>query len=442
MSRRSRLLSLGLLAVLALLALSGATVRAEDPPSTDVERRLRELEQTNAELRKRVDGLEGERTAAVASLSASQTAPEGTPEGVDPPEESVGLGLSTHYGPIKLNFQTFGDVGLHYYNPPPVWGASRADWDFFEGSIDFCTSVAIYERFHVLSEIVLEGDQQSGDVGVDVERLWAKYAFGDALCLKLGAEHSPLVHYNRLFHHGRWMWTGATSPLLARFEDSGGLLPTHIMGLEASGRFDVGIGSLEYVATVGDGRALTNDFRSRIFNVGPVPTFAGSLGFSPAGVNGFQTGFAFLSSDIPKDASNPLRQSSIREFIESAYIDYRAHGLEVLGEVTLIQHKVRKTNESFEHKLAYLQAGYKIGDFTPYARFDLQATTVKDPYYETNNRDLPLWQQVLGVRYDLCEFVALKAEPGFGRLEVRNPTNGETHHRWGFVFTADVAWVF
>ena len=51
----------------------------------------------------------------------------------------------------------------------------------------------------------------------------------------VGRYHTAIGYYNNAYHHGKWLQTAAERPHIYDFEDSGGLLPIHNVGVSVSG---------------------------------------------------------------------------------------------------------------------------------------------------------------------------------------------------------------
>jgi hypothetical protein len=349
--------------------------------------------------------------------------------------EDIGLGLIARYGAIRASFQIFGDAGFGYANPSEEGSASAS---FASGSLDLFSTAQIGEHFQALSEVVFEEDSE---FGVELERLWGAWTFNDALYLKLGRERSPATRWSRRYHHGRWLWTSATQPFVARFQDDGGPLQIHQIGLEAGGRMVTTAGVLEYIAVVANGRGRTPSEVANFGDLNASKAYDVSLGFAPARVLGLTIGGDVHLDEIPRVADDPTRRHAIREVVETAYLEYFASPVEVLGEAALIQHADRGSDRTFHHRTGYLQAGYHIDAFTPFARVDLRDMSRGDPFFAPANIDLDSWEGVVGIRYDLNEAVALKLEGGIGR-EQRRHSIGSTFTETFERLAVQLAWVF
>ena len=77
-----------------------------------------------------------------------------------------------------------------------------------------------------------------------MERAQLGYSFSDALTFWVGRFHTPYGYWNTAFHHGAQIQTSVTRPLFIDFEDKGGILRAHSLGLLAHGRVPAGPGKL------------------------------------------------------------------------------------------------------------------------------------------------------------------------------------------------------
>ena len=88
-----------------------------------------------------------------------------------------------------------------------------------------------------LAEIVFEFEEDDNEAVLDPERIQVRWAPSTLFSLTAGRMHTPLGYWNETFHHGTWFQTTAARPLLYEFEDDGGILPVHMVGLQAAATF-------------------------------------------------------------------------------------------------------------------------------------------------------------------------------------------------------------
>src|SRR3989337_73453 len=119
--------------------------------------------------------------------------------------------------------------------------------DFAFGTLDLYLAQTV-DDIDVLVELVVE----EGDV-LDLERLTLGYTFSDAAKLRVGRFHTPIGFWNNAYHHGVQLQPTIERPDFLKFEDDGGIIPTHVVGASLSGRVNTGVGAVDYSAMIGNG---------------------------------------------------------------------------------------------------------------------------------------------------------------------------------------------
>ena len=157
-----------------------------------------------------------------------------------------------------LRIRGFGDISFH-------GSTQHGDTTSFSlGQLDLFVTSDVSDKFKFLSEIVFEGGPSNiyGNVtgepnsfSVDVERYLLQYSHNDYFNVSAGRGHTSIGYYNTTYHHSSWLQTTTGRPFLFDFEDHGGILPIHMVGVSATGQIPSGSLGLHYVAEVGNGRA-------------------------------------------------------------------------------------------------------------------------------------------------------------------------------------------
>ena len=129
---------------------------------------------------------------------------------------------------------------------------------FALGNLDLFLTSSPSPHWSFLAEVVLEAGTDNG-VGIDLERLQATFRFDERLNLTLGRVHQSLGYYNTAYHHGAYLQPAISRPLVVSFEDQGGLLPVHLVGLSAQGEFRGEVLTFGYALEVGNGRGVVAD---------------------------------------------------------------------------------------------------------------------------------------------------------------------------------------
>ncbi len=151
-------------------------------------------------------------------------------------------------GSQLMQFHGFSDVDYRADSP-------KGDTNtFFLGQFNLFITSKLSDHINFLAETVVEADSQN-NMGIDLERLLLIYSASDYFTLSAGRSHTAIGWYNTAYHHSTWMQTAVGRPFLFEFEDNGGILPIHNVGLSAIGRIPSGSLGLHYVAEIGNGHA-------------------------------------------------------------------------------------------------------------------------------------------------------------------------------------------
>src|SRR2546421_6768102 len=147
----------------------------------------------------------------------------------------------------QVNLNVYGDIDYQ------VEKAATVTNSFMAPRLELFPTVS-QERLSFLAEVLFEvGD--GNEFGVDVERIELAYLFSDYFRLRVGRFHTAIGYYNDAYHHGHYFQLTVDRPEMVRFEDEGGLIPAHSVGIHADGRVPLGaLGSLRYDLELANGR--------------------------------------------------------------------------------------------------------------------------------------------------------------------------------------------
>jgi len=367
----------------------------------------------------------------VAPASAAAPAPPAPQEPEQTQSENV-MAERMDLSKTLLRIRGFGDVSLH-------GDTRRGDTTSFSlGQLDLFVTSDISEKFKFLSEIVFEAGpdtiyglkQQTENVfTVDVERYLLQYSHNDYFNLSAGRGYTAIGYYNTAFHHSSWLETTTNRPFLYEYEDRGGILPIHTVGVSASGQVPSGRLGLHYVAEVVNGRAsrdpLTeepvqnevDDENRKAFNL--------ALFARPEALRGLQTGFS-----IYRDVLAPDNMPKIGETILAGHAVFIRPKFEWLNEALLDRHTISGTSISFNTPGFYSQVSRQFNDFRPYLRYQYLNVANNEPIFS----DVALQHgPSIGLRFDASESVALKFQYDYTFLRNQPGVTGLTLQA-GFTF--------
>lgn len=299
----------------------------------------------------------------------------------------------------------FSDVT---FNKSTLKGSESENGSFALDGIDLYVSELLTDHIELLTEMSVEGG------GVDVERLQIGYIFNDALKIRAGRFHNVLGFYNTAYHHGRLMQDTVDRPFFLKFEDEGGLLPVHLVGLWGGGIFKAGPAILSYDLMLGNGPKFNTGIgeldpnNASDNNKNKVVSFR--LAASPRSLPALML---IGSGNVSKVEDDPLLLLSVNQTILSLSVDYThpGDGLNFLSEIYWIKDKDRLTGSGrHSNTLYFIQGGYTLKEtYTPYVRYERSLIEEQDPYMIALS-GVDKRVALGGIRYELSINTALKGE--------------------------------
>lgn len=276
---------------------------------------------------------------------------------------------------------------------------------FALGQFDLFVNSALSENWSFLAEVNFEfGDDNN--LAVDVERAQIRYSPSDAFSIAAGRMHTPLGYWNQTFHHGSWFQTTALRPEMYLFEDEGGILPVHEVGVQAAGTLRASALDFKYSVSVVNGRGRIPDEVTNVQDRNGSKAVNVLLALAPAALKGFEIGGDVWVDHIPADPEVAGREAEIRERILGGYVAFLRSDVEVLAELSHVHHRDEATGATYGTWGMYAQGSYKVGRWRPYYRFDKVDVADGDPFLTPKD----LSRHTAGLRFDPMPWVGLKGE--------------------------------
>ena len=367
--------------------------------------------------------------AAANNTAVANAGPEPDPNGQD----ASGHNMSLPGGPM-LNIRGFldfnfdaGSVANPLIYPLTIPPPATVHDAFQFGEFDLFLSSRVSNTISFLSEIVFGGDA-SNSWGIDIERAQISYKPSPYFQISGGRMHTAIGYYNTAYHHGTWFQETATGrPYMYFYEDSGGILPVHLVGMEASGLIP-GTGKINahWIAEVGE--------RSELKASSPAdrePAGAefrvrhGSQSVQPRGIHQ-DGGAANRRKLLQHDPCSGVPH--VNNTITGAYVVYLTSVWEFFNELQIQRDHSFGSGVSYNTPLGYTQLSRKFGKYRPYVRWQEVNVPVNDPLYGSVGRfDGPS----LGLRMDFADYAALKVQ--FNRIYTRSPLAMNSLRQPGFV---------
>lgn len=340
---------------------------------------------------------------AAAPPAASGPPPEAA--AAPPVEPSPSFVDAADVEDASLGIKAYGDTQFGLRNHSPVHASfAAAHLDLF--------ITADVGRLSFLSEVFFE--PEDNEMGMDLERIQINYLFANWLRVRAGRMHTAFGYYNDTYHHGNLFELTTGRPFGAQFEDDGGMLTAHLVGIGVDGTFPVGDGgSFRYDLEVGNGRysditkvaieqAAKDD---KLINL--------RLRYSP--LDGLIFGVNAQHDTVPALSTAMLTRPRASELTFGAHVVYMVDAAHVLLEGFVVSHDPRGAAKATTSLGGFAELGYKIGDFTPYVRPELLhfpkngdvVYQAADSFYAGTRN---LFDLRVGVRYQPLLQLALKLE--------------------------------
>src|SRR5262245_11277001 len=198
----------------------------------------------------------------------------------------------------QLTLHGFSDVVFGYQRDRFTAGGESTSSGFALGQFDLFFVSRLTPTLSFLGETVFEMNEE-GEGVVDVERVFVKYSWSDMLQLSVGRTHTALGYWNEAFHHGALLQPTVERPAVLEFEDDGGILPVHSVGLELSGGSQSPAWGFNYVVNVANGRGPIPDAVQNGGDLNQHKAVGGKLTLALGGTNPFEFGPAFYNDHIP-----------------------------------------------------------------------------------------------------------------------------------------------
>jgi len=425
-----------LLSLLLIYKSAGAQTDPAPAPVTaqQVQALLEQLASQEARIRQleaKVQQLSGPTLVAAAAPDAipvpavvapatilADAAPVAAPQEPAPEEETHDHMMEVPHGPV-LHFRGFfdfdfdkGTVAQQLQYPIGVPGTTT----FRAGEFDLFMTSQLSENLSFLSELVLATDPTNA-FGLDIERFQLTYRPTKYFEISGGRFHTDIGFYNTAFHHGTWFSTATGRPFMYYFEDAGGMLPVHEVGVTTTGLIPgTGKMNLHWTAEVGNGSA---EFGTPLFGDG-VENFVSdrnrkdvNIAFysKPEWADGLQFGGSYLTGDlIPANTNLKVNQE-----ISSAYVVFINSKWEFMNEIVLLQHQITDGGRSFNSPMGYTQLAYRFGKYRPYFRWQEVNIPNNDPVTAFKGR---YEGPSVGMRVDFFSYAAFKVQ--YNRVYLRN----------------------
>jgi hypothetical protein len=263
---------------------------------------------------------------------------------------------------------------------------------------------------------------------LNVERSIIRYDYNDYFKISFGKYHTPIGYWNTAFHHGAWLQTTIARPEMVQF--GGTYIPVHFVGVQAEGNIPSGWLGLGYNVGLGNGRGSVLSKSGDSGDVNSNRAWVANVYARPPSLYGLQVG-----ASVYRDELTPQPGQNFRETISALDIVWTKEKPEFLAEVANVHHRNELTSATWNSPAFYAQVAYRLpwleNKWKPYYRYEYIHKSEADP---TLVNVLDLSGSTLGVRYDITNFAAFKAEYRNSRHGVNEPRVNGAFFQTDFTF--------
>jgi hypothetical protein len=282
---------------------------------------------------------------------------------------------------------------------------------FNEGQFILHIGSALTSRVSYFGEISVAARTDAGTgapaapgFNFEIERSIIRFDQSDKLKLSFGRYHTPINYWNTAYHHGSWLQTSIARPEMTQF--GGSFIPVHFVGALAEGALPAAGLNLNYNLGVGNGRSTAINRSGDFGDINNNRAWLINLFVKPDKVYGLQAGGSIYRDKITAATGD------VREWIASGHLIYARDNLEFIGEVANVHHEGVNPLAGVANSVAYYaQTAYRLPWlerlWKPYYRFEY----IHIPRSDTLFRLVPSERaSVVGIRYDVSSFAAIKLE--------------------------------
>jgi Phosphate-selective porin O and P len=314
-----------------------------------------------------------------------------------------------------LTIHGFADV---YYSSTTEKNSPSGNTGFKLGTFDLYLVPNFTGRIRALMEDVVEFDDWGSDNGrpeIDIERLQFGYQVSDELTIWIGRFHTPYGFWNTAYHHGAQLQPTVMRPQFIAFEDHGGVLPAHMVGLWLTGHVSAGPGRVTYDAYLGNGQRIL-DGALDMQNSGNADSHTatgGRFGYEFVGgpVDTLWIGIHAFNEQVDNFNSGVLTAATDVRVV-GGFFHWTPGDWELMGEYYGFDNRAHdSTGPSHASKSWYAGAEYTFfGRITPLARVERASFSQNDGYFQYLLGGKSYTRNLIGVRYDLTPQTALKLD--------------------------------
>ncbi len=294
------------------------------------------------------------------------------------------------------------------------------------GTVDLYLTPEFDDKVKSLIEIAFEPDRGTGGINLDVERLQLGYTVTNNDTIWFGRFHTPFGVWNNAYHHGSQLQTSIYRPKFIDFEDAGGIVPAHSVGIWDKGIIRLKKSRINYNTylvngsrtildgTSGPGALDMNNYRNdkNNFMVGGTISSYHDLGITDSfeiGLHGFLTTINSYNGDTYDLTA--VHSTDVKMF--GGFFSFNKNNWELLSEYYGFYNKDKLVSGAplLKSHAAFAQFTYNINSiYSSYFRAENSSLNQNDSYFKDQLSGRSYTRYSLGFKKNINSRAAFKLE--------------------------------
>ena len=310
---------------------------------------------------------------------------------------------------VTLNF--FGDINYAVEHE-----AENQTTNSFQAATLDVFATQTEGKFSFVGEMIAEA-LGTNSFEIDFDRLEVAYKPKSWLRFRAGRMRSAIGYYGDAYQNGKYFMTPVSWPEMYESARADGVLPSHSIGIHGDAAYDLGNehGKLTLDAEILNGRGAGLDDvpvfedhnNSKALNFRLRYVGDGSLAGLIVGGNLYIDDIPTHNGETDEEAPHP----AMHELMVGGHLAYVTENLHLVGEAAWFRHREHGSDMTTQTIATFGEIGYKVGDVTPFARFEYTHFYEEDAYFMASGLPSDDTQQLsVGGKYIASASVAFKVE--------------------------------
>lgn len=324
------------------------------------------------------------------------------------------LGFLNGFGQANTSIKFYAHPGFDYFNNPD----QKTSSPYFRGGplVLFATS-QINDRVSVAGEINMHYMAATG-AEIELERMYLKYNWKDALSFSVGRMYSPIGFWNSNYNFGLVLQPNISRPKILNPTHDGGFIQTRDIGLQLEGE-NLTSARFFYKFLIGNGIGKNGGLSGTPYALGQSLAYTLQLGVEPA--EGLRLSISGVVNKLPKGSATQFDNNPVSEDVTTTVIAGSISHMSVEKKFEFIAEYFRNAHDyaTIGEKVldgGIIYAGYKAtSKVVPYVFVEFLDFPANDPYYPlinsyTSQNFVSSQEYNLGLRYKASASLVFKIE--------------------------------